>query len=333
MSQHIKCVAGGRLDMTIDIRHIRILLALAEEKNFTRAAARVGIPQPAISNQLLRIERTLGMRIFARTTRSVRLTEEGELLLPHLVSVHRSMSQLEDTARSRRSRVECRLRIGLTMPQAIEAIPMLRAKFPEVEFDITVGESDALTAKLCDGRLDAACVYFRLQPRLPNSRIRMATIIDEPVWALLSSTHPLAGTTVLPVSDLRDAAWVGAPAGAFEHELLGLLCQKADFEPRIAYQSAEFATRLALLRDNVVLGIGSPLVASLPELHVIPFDVELTQRVVLAWHNEEVPGPYAAGLLDVLDMCCGAPAHQRLIPSRSARIGQLSATTPPAAAA
>lgn len=319
--------------MTIDIRHIRILLALAEEKNFTRAAARIGIPQPAMSNQVLRIERILGVRVFSRTTRAVRLTEEGERLLPHLVSVHRSMRQLEDTARSRKAPVERRVRIGLTMPQAIEAIKMLPAKFPEVGFDITVGESDALAAKLCADELDAACIYLHAELLLRKTRIRMATIVDEPVWALLSDRHPLAAETLLRLAELREIAWVSAPTGAFDREQLGLLCQHADFEPRIVYQSAELATRLTLLRENEVLGIGSPLVAELPGLQAVPFDVELSQRVILGWNNDKVPDPYVASLLDVLGLCYDAPAYERPTSPRSADGDRVPVTIPPAAVA
>lgn len=319
--------------MTIDIRHIRILLALAEEKNFTRAAARIGIPQPAMSNQVVRIERVLGMRLFSRTTRAVRLTEEGERLLPHLISVHRSMRQLEDTAWSRRSGGERRVRIGLTMPQAIAAIKMLPAKFPEVGFDITVGESEALAAKLCADELDAACIYLHPELLLRKPRIRMATIVDEPVWALLSDRHALATETLLRLAELREIAWVSAPTGTFEHEQLGLLCQHAGFEPRIAYQSAELTTRLTLLRENVVMGIGSPLVAELPELRAVPLDVELSQRVILGWHNDKVPDPYVASLLDIVGLCYDAPAYERPTTARATDGDRSPVTIPPAAVA
>src|SRR5438132_2745245 len=127
---HSSATAGRSDAMTIDVRHIRILLALAEEKNFTRAAARVGIPQPAMSTQLRRIERALGMRLFSRTTRSVTLTEEGERLLPHLVAVNRSLRRIEDAARTR-SFAARRVRIGLMMPQATGVTKQLRLEYPE----------------------------------------------------------------------------------------------------------------------------------------------------------------------------------------------------------
>src|SRR5262245_53823706 len=125
------------MTMSIDIRHIRLLLALAEERNFTRAAARLGIPQPALSNQLQRIERRLGVQLFSRTTRSVKLTAEGESLLPHLVAVNRSMRQIEDAVLGRYLAVDQPLRIGLTMPGAIGVTSMLRPDFPDLTFDIT----------------------------------------------------------------------------------------------------------------------------------------------------------------------------------------------------
>lgn len=291
--------------MTIDIRHVRIVLALAEEKNFTRAAARIGIPQPAISNQLVRIERILGMRIFARTTRMVRLTEEGERLLPHLVSVHRSMRQLEDAILACGTRAQHRMRIGLTMPQAISAIEMLRTKFGDIKFDVVVGESAALTPMLCAGELDAACIYLYPDIWSANSRIRTATVADEPVWALLARRHPLAGATLLRLAELRDMAWVGSPVGTPEHDQLDLLCRKADFAPRIAYRSAELSARIvALLCDDTVLGIGSPLVAKMSGLHAVPFDVEVRQRLILGWNSETVPDPCAAAILDGLAARC-----------------------------
>src|SRR5215468_1383148 len=82
--------------MDLEVRHLRCFLVLAEELNFTRAASRLGVPQPALSTQIRRIERHLGTPLFDRTTRSVVLTEAGRRMLPLARSVDLAMHALEE---------------------------------------------------------------------------------------------------------------------------------------------------------------------------------------------------------------------------------------------
>jgi len=151
----------------------------------------------------------------------------------------------------------------------------------------------------------------------------------------MSERHPLAGVDMVRLAELRDEEWVSAPAGSFEHELLGHLCRHVDFDPVVRYRCAELTSRLSLLHNDLVLGIGSPLVMRVPGLTAIPFDVTPTQRLILGW-DPTLPDSLAHGIIDCVVDCYrgqanGVPAYLELISTRPDRFPRLLPAELPAA--
>jgi DNA-binding transcriptional LysR family regulator len=179
--------------MNLDIRHLRIILALAEERNFTRAASRIGIPQSALSTQMRRIERVLGQALFVRTTRSVVLTERGELLLSSVRAVDSAMRCFEEATQQVPLAVDGPLRIAAQSFSLGEVIDDLQHRFRTPPFRLTITETDGGAPTLCLNEFDVVQAYeVPTSPLEFPTKFRVATVIDEPLWAILPVHHPLA---------------------------------------------------------------------------------------------------------------------------------------------
>ncbi len=238
----------------MELRQLRHFVALAEEGHFGRAAERVFVVQQALSGSIRKLEDELGVRLFERTTRSVRLTPAGG---EFLLSARQVLSDLEGgVVRARRAaRGEVgRLTVGFVSGLAFGGLPEVvrtfRARFPGVTVDLqeltAAEQEDALRA----GRID---VGFVLLPVRDPALAREALWRQELVVALPEG-HALAAREVVRVSDLEHEPFVFFPRylrAAYFDQVMAL-CTAAGFQPRIVQEAIEVPTLLSL----VAAGIG-----------------------------------------------------------------------------
>jgi DNA-binding transcriptional LysR family regulator len=181
----------------MELRHLRYFVAVAEELHFRRAAERLGVAQPAISEQVRKLEEELGVQLFERTTRRVSLTPAGDVFL---VEARRVLEQAE---RARRAATRTgdhangRLRLG-HLPDAVPpALPRALRRFalatPGVEVVLETHPSRQLIERVRDRQLDAAVVCLPA----PVSGLRVTTLGEEGVVVALSETHPAARELVI----------------------------------------------------------------------------------------------------------------------------------------
>jgi DNA-binding transcriptional LysR family regulator len=189
----------------MELRHLTYFVAVAETSNFTKAAARCFVAQSALSQQVARLETEVGSPLFSRTSRSVRLTEAGELLLPLarriLADVDNAQSELDALGGLRRGR----LRLGLIQSTAkpIDQIAVLgdfHEKFPAIDILVTNEPSSAMVAAVGAGTLDVAIVGFGPDDLPPSLSHR--TLHVDPLVAVVSRRHPLAGRATVGVAAL-----------------------------------------------------------------------------------------------------------------------------------
>jgi DNA-binding transcriptional LysR family regulator len=214
----------------MELRQLQYFVAVAEELHFGRAAERLHIVQPAVSQQLRRLERELGVRLVDRSTRHVALTREGERFLPEARAV------LDAVARARESVGGSRtLQLG-TSTGLGGRLPRLLAEFERRSggraVELVRVSAAARLRRVADGTLDAALV--RGVAERPGLRL-------EPVWTdsivvALPESHPLAAQRSLVLAELRELA-LRLPARAENPPLFDLVtraCRAAGFEPRLA---------------------------------------------------------------------------------------------------
>lgn len=246
----------------MELRHLRSFVVLAEERHFGRAAARLHLAQPALSQQVKQLEREVGSRLFDRSTRRVELTEAGRLLRTRahdvLATVERTRADLAMLADGRLGRVA----VGLVGTATYDLLPRLsqeaRRRLPGVELELR-GEllSPDLLADLRAGALDVAVV------RPPDGGVDDTEVVVEPLRteelvAVLPTSHPRATLARVRLADLADETFVLHPGGlrSSMHDRVLDACRRAGFRPRELREVGETAT-LAVL---VAAGLGVALV-------------------------------------------------------------------------
>jgi DNA-binding transcriptional LysR family regulator len=240
----------------VELRHLRSFLAVAEELHFGRAAARLHISQPPLSQQIRRLEDELGARLFRRTKRRVELTPAGQAFL---TEARQTVAQAERAVRAaqRAERGEIgELVVGYVTSATYGPLPdvirMFRRRFPDVDLGLKNLRSLQQRQALVDRQIDVGFV----RPQVADSRLAYEPIWRESVVVALPDNHPLARRTAVSVSDLSTELFVvgdlDAP-GSFYDEVF-TLCRAAGFTPRVAHRAPDVQAVIALVAAG--LGVG-----------------------------------------------------------------------------
>ncbi|GAA1949830.1 LysR family transcriptional regulator [Kitasatospora viridis] len=284
----------------MELRQLQYFVAVAEERNFTRAAARVHVAQPGVSAQIRRLERELGQELLDRSGRSVRLTEVGAAVLPYARAALAAVAGARQAVDELTGLLRGRVAIGAVTSHDVE-LPDLLADFhrdhPAVEITLGVADSAELIEGLRGGRLDLAVVS--IGPRTPDG-LAVRVIEDQPVVAAVSHDHELAAHDVLPLAELRDQPLISLPEGTGLRALLADACAEVGMTPRIAFEASDPGTLAALAARGLGAAIlpGGYAAARPDELHTIAIDPPaLRGRLVLAWRADGPHSPAGRALL------------------------------------
>jgi DNA-binding transcriptional LysR family regulator len=219
--------------MTLDPRLLRAFVALAAELHFGRAAARLHVTQPALSQQIARLERQLGVRLFDRTRTRVELTEAGAAMLAPARTAVDAAAAVEEIALAHVRGEAGELRLGLSPGAHYVAQPLLAElarQRPKLRVRAYVDNSGALAEQVADGRLELA-LGFCTEPR---DGVACERLREEPAVVAVADDHPLAGRTTVALAELAGEtfALVDAHDGAGYNRAVADRCRAAGFEPR-----------------------------------------------------------------------------------------------------
>jgi DNA-binding transcriptional LysR family regulator len=274
----------------MNLDQLRSVVVLAEELHFARAARRLGVQQPRLSQQLRRLEDELGVRLFERTTREVALTQAGEAFV---AEARQSLAHAENAARSARriGRGEVgTLVLGFVGSAANTLLPPVLRRFrdrcPGVELRLRELPSKRQADELLAGGIDVGMLYAPL-PGTAGEELATQEFCRGRLLAALPARHPRAGRGSLPVAQLADDAFVLFPRalGSALHARILQVTRAAGFEPRVVQEAVQMQTIIGLVgagigvsivpwtaamgvrRDDVVFRALSPEAGGVP-LHV-----------------------------------------------------------------
>jgi len=245
----------------MELRYLTSFLAVAEELHFGRAAKRLQMAQPPLSQQIRQLEKELGVQLFERNTRSVRLTNAGESFLEPVRTVMEDLDVATRAARAAGRGEYGRVTVGFAGASSHESLPLLtravRAAHPGLEL-VMRGQTYAniALARVADGSLDLG--FVRLPVTQPGVAARV--IDEEEVICALPSDHPLARMDEVPVEALAEEPFVSFPAnaGSTVRDATVRVCVAAGFNPRVVQEAPDSYTILAL----VAAGVGVTLTLS-----------------------------------------------------------------------
>lgn len=245
------------LECSVEIKHLRSFVTLAEELHFGRAAQRLSIVQPALSMQIKMLEEELGVRLFERNRHSVALTEVGTLFLPEARATLYQSAHAADVARACGRGEIGRVRFGFVssvLPQLLpRLIRSLHARFPRIELELKdmPGPDQALALK--NGQLDFG--LMRLPATIPGIQTR--EVLQESFIVALPGDHPLVACTSLHPTDLSQLpVFILARryAPGFYDEVMQVLTHRGAHLQN-ATELGEFTTMLALVSAGLGVGL------------------------------------------------------------------------------
>ncbi|HVL31535.1 MAG TPA: LysR family transcriptional regulator [Solirubrobacteraceae bacterium] len=298
----------------MELRQLRYLIAVAEEQHFTRAAAREHVAQPALSQQIRRLEAELGLTLVQRTTRRVAMTQAGELLVAR---ARRALAELDAAAAELQSLAGVqagRLSVGALHTMGPVDLSLLLSSFhrshPGIELTVREQSSEELAEMLRDDEIDLA--FLSVTERIQSRGLKLHPLVSEELVAVLSGDHPLAGRRRVGLAELADDTFVSFREGARLRELLISAAGAAGFRPRIALESNESRR----IRSLVSRGLGVALLprsdAEGPGADVAVCALSgpaLRRDVTLASREQRRPSPAAQAFLALtLQTFARAPA-------------------------
>jgi len=225
--------------MNIQFRHVRCFIAVAKEKSFARAAAKLSVSQPALSQTIIQLEETLGFPVFERTTRSVSLTSFGEKLLEKALKLNRELESFQGSIRSLQESAHNELRVGYLIGAGVELLPGITAEFERrhahaslqfIEFDFNDPD-----AGLVDNKVD--CAIIRPPTELDDD-IRQEELLREKCVVVLSTDHPLAARDTVKIADILDEPIIAAPGHGVWRDYWLAVQHRNGSAPNVVFETA-----------------------------------------------------------------------------------------------
>ena len=256
------------LDMdvsSIELRHLRYFVAVAEELHFGRAALRLNMAQPPLSQQIRRLEGMLNCTLFLRTSREVRLTTAGVELLERGRQTLRKIGD-DCMAVGRIGRGEAgTLRVGFTGSGVLTPLPRMlgryRRRFPEVSLQLRERFTEGLVQDLLNGIID---VGF-LRDAGPVDGLHVEPVLTEPFVAVVSKRHPLAAQRSISARSLRDEPFVlfARLYGDVAWRRTVAVCEEHGYLPNVVQEAPQWLTILSLVGAGLGVTIAPACVARL----------------------------------------------------------------------
>ncbi|WOF24617.1 LysR family transcriptional regulator [Microbacterium betulae] len=286
----------------MELQQMRYVVAVAEERNFTRAAERCHVVQSALSHQIKALERELGVTLFARTSRRVELTAAGEAFLSAAkASLDAAERAVADAAAST-GQVRGTLTIGVIPTATAIDIPAALGEFhrahPAVRISLRGGGSDEFITAITEGSMDVA--VLGLPDTTPPKGLNTRVLARERLVAVVSARHALAGRRRLRLDDLVGETFVDFPAGTPGRAPSDLAFQAAGIRREVAFEAMSTDLILGLVTHDLVIALLSPaVVPDSDDLRVITVADGPTRIEYLAWSTFN-PSPAARAFLDGL---------------------------------
>jgi LysR family transcriptional activator of glutamate synthase operon len=288
----------------MELRQLRYLVALAEERHFTRAAAREHVAQPALSQQIRRLEEELGLGLVQRTTRRVAMTDAGDLLVARARRILAELGAAHTELDALRGVQTGRVTVGAmhTMgPVDVSlALAVFHERHPGVELTVREQSSEELAEMLRVDELDLA--FLSVTERIESHGLGLHQLVSEELVVIVPPEHPLSDRRRVRMSELSDDEFISYREGARLRELLVSSARAAGYEPRVKLESNESQR----IRRLVARGLG---VAILPRSDAevlgpdptrpILLDPTLTRDITLAWRQGRRHTPAAAEFLEL----------------------------------
>lgn len=248
----------------LDVRRLRILVAVADHGSFTAAALYLHLTQSAVSQQMALLEREAHIALFERRPRGVQLTAAGQLLVERSRELLGMLANIESELQDLRAG-PAPVRLGTFPTAGANLIPLALRRFrqrcPDGEVIVSpVRSSEPIGQMLRDGELHIGLVWdYDIVPRPAESGLDETHLLNDPLHAVVPAHHPLAGAGQVNLAELADESWIVRDHRPPNHQAFETMCRIAGFEPHIVFHTDDYQSAMGL----VAAGIGVCLMPTL----------------------------------------------------------------------
>jgi len=280
------------MDRDIELRHLRYFVAVAEELHFGRAAQRLHLAQPPLSQQIRKLEAILGHALFTRTSRAVRLTSAGEVFLERARRTLRNVQEDLDEARTIGRGEVGFLRVGFISSAMLTPLTAMigryRSQFPGVHLQLYESYTAQVLQSIANTTLDAGFI----RDGGPALGITLETLFSEPFIAVVPASHPLAVHRQISAAKLRDEPFVffSPTAGTHAYEKGIAPCVEQGFRPRVVQEGPQWLTILRLVGAGLGVTLAPACVRQIATEDVACLNLRATKahtEVQLAYRTGE----------------------------------------------
>ncbi|WP_432841309.1 LysR family transcriptional regulator [Dactylosporangium sp. CA-092794] len=281
---------------SIELRHLRYFLAVCEELNFTRAARRLHVVQQTLSEGIAQLEDIVGLRLFERATRPVRLTDAAVEWLPYARETVEAAERAHTAAVRLRDGRAARLRVGLAATAAFPLTPALleafRRRHPRVALSTRHFDFGDPTGGVLTGETDVAIV----RPPFSADGVELLVIASEPRYVALADRHPLAGRASIGFAEIEHEPWIEIDESDPVWCAFWRLTALRRRPPRVGATGRRLEDLLEAARTGQAAGVVAESVARAqpwPRLAFVKVDDIPPSDVAVAWRSGEHPPPVA----------------------------------------
>jgi DNA-binding transcriptional LysR family regulator len=292
-----------------DLRLLTVLREVALRGSFSAAAESLSYTQPAVSQQIARLEKQVGVKLIEREPRGIRLTPAGEVLVRHTERIMAQLAAADEELLEVAAQARGRLRVGsfataagTIVPRAVAAFRRLR---PAVEVDISLLEPHDSIPALRRGDIEIAITEEGgFDGEVDTTGLEIEHLLDDHMWVSLPADHPLATRRAIELADLRDEDWMLAclSGTCSDTNVVLRACREAGFQPRIAYTSDDYFAIQGLVASGMGVALipGLGLASTRDDVAVRPVKGRAPHRRVAAITAGEAAGGALPTMLECL---------------------------------
>lgn len=265
----------------MEVHQLRYFCAVAEAGNFTRAAEREQVAQPSLSQQIMKLEEELGVRLFDRLGRSVRLTDVGQVFLKRARAVLGELRAAREEVAERQSSVAGPIRVGVIPTIAPYFLPSRLALFSRKHPQVSITVVEDVTVRLMDrlrgGLIDIAVIALPIR----GHDVECVPLRTERLYAIVPKNHSLAKKRSLMLKELRDEPFLLLRDDHCFRETTIEVCKRARILPQVVFESGQFSSIVGM----VSAGLGISIVPEMaleqrPDCSFVPIGDDRASRTI-----------------------------------------------------
>ncbi|BFH13443.1 LysR family transcriptional regulator [Paenibacillus melissococcoides] len=294
----------------MEFRQLQYAVQIAQERNFSRAAEKLHIAQPSLSQQLSKLEKEIGVLLFRRTTNSVELTHAGEIFVDRAQKIWDAMEQLKsemaDISQTKKGKVV----IG-TMPITgshllPHVLPSFHSIYPDIELVLVEDTSTSNLERMTAQGKNDLCL---LSLPLTDPALAWEPLVDEEILLAVPNEHPLlpksgAPAEAVPLASLQDEPFILLKRGQGFRQLTMDLCEQAGFRPNVVFESSNIETVQSLVAAGMGVALVPAFIARAPRIEFVPAYLPLAGRpartLVIAYREGRYMSHAASAFIQTL---------------------------------